>query len=301
MKIGFIGLGRMGRNMATRLLKRGHRVVAFDRSPSVTRSFSKHSRARAAHSLEHIVSLLPSPRVFWIMIPAGAPVDHVLASLTPLLDRGDVVIDGGNSFYEDSRRRYTSLKKKRIHFLDVGTSGGLEGASSGASLTIGGDRSVFNGLKPLFRDLAAPNGFGYMGPAGAGHYVKMIHNGIEYSLLQAYGEGFEVLEKGPYSLSHADVARVWNHGGVIRSWLLELAESAFRKDPHLNALSGVVGGGETGGWASRTARKYGARMRSVEWALRERRRSKKTGRFSGKVIAAIRNEFGGHPVVKKRR
>lgn len=300
MEIGFIGLGRMGNNMCLHLLEKGHRVVVYDRNADAVKELHK-TGAVPAYSIAELAGALRVPRTIWIMVPAGAPVDQVISELMPFLHAKDVVIDGGNSFYQDSVRRAKELKKKSVFFLDVGTSGGLEGARNGACITVGGDYNAYKRLQKLFSDLAVKNGFAFVGSSGAGHYVKMVHNAIEYALLEAYGEGFELLEKGPYRVDLSMVAKTWSHGSVIRSWLLELAEKSFSADSRLNKITGVVGGGETGSWAVSVAKKYGVKLGSVELALKERRASSKRDRFAGKVIAAVRNQFGGHPVVKKKR
>ncbi len=300
MKLGFVGLGRMGSNMVLRLIKTGHMPVVYNRSPEPGIALEKAGAERAEDYAE-LCGMLIAPRVIWIMVPAGRPVDGVIGALLPHLAKGDTLIDGGNSNYLDSVRRCKLLKKKGMHFLDIGTSGGLEGARNGACLTIGGDEKVYRKLVPLFRSLAAKHGFLHCGPSGAGHYVKTIHNGIEYSILQAYGEGFSVLEAAPYRLNLAKIAAVWSHGSVIRSWLLELAFREFRKSPRLSGIEGVVGGGETGDWAVRQAKRAKVRVPSMELALRERKRSARKPSFTGKVIAAIRNGFGGHSVMKRTK
>ena len=234
------------------------------------------------------------------MVTAGKPVDIVIEEILPYLKKGDIVIDGGNSFYKDSVRRYNYLKKKSIDFLDIGTSGGLSGARHGACLTIGGDINVFKKIEFVCKFVSAKDGYAYVGPSGAGHFVKMTHNGVEYALLQAYGDGYELLYNGPYkNLDFKKISTTWKNGSVIRSWLVELAEDAFSKDARLSKIEGVVGGGETGTWAIETAKEYNVPFESVKLALKLRKKSQKKPSFSGKVIAALRNEFGGHEVVKK--
>ncbi len=305
MRIGFYGLGRMGHNIVLHLLdekherheKRSrHSVVAYNRHSDKTRKIARRG-AVPSYSVEEFVKKLPRPRKIWLMVPAGRPVDAVIRQLLPHMNRGDIIIDGGNSFYRDSVRRHAALKKRGISFLDCGTSGGLEGARHGACLTIGGDRTVFKRCEALFRAVAAKGGYAYVGPAGAGHFVKMVHNGMEYAMLQATGEGFELLRRGPYrNLDLRKMADVWSHGSVIRSWLMELAADAFRKDPKLSRIRGRVGGGQTGAWSVKTAKKYRVAVPSVELALRIRKKSRKKDTFSSRVIAALRQEFGGHPV-----
>ncbi|MBI5176670.1 decarboxylating 6-phosphogluconate dehydrogenase [Candidatus Micrarchaeota archaeon] len=298
MEIGFVGLGRMGRNVVLNLLEKKVRVVAHNRSPEKVREIAK-AGAVPAFSPSELCAKLKSPRVIWLMVTAGAPVDEMIAELLPHLRKGDLLIDGGNSFYKDSIGRHDSLRSGGIDFLDVGTSGGLGGARHGACLTIGGEETVFKKAELLFKLVACKDGYAHVGGAGAGHYVKIIHNGMEYALLQAYGEGFEALAQSPYKLDLPKVAKVWQHGSVIRSWLLELAQSALEKDPKLERLEGEVGGGETGRWAIGQAWEAGAPFSSVANAYSARLRSRQKDSFSGKVIAAVRNGFGGHEVTRR--
>lgn len=301
MELGFIGLGRMGLNMVTRLLSKGHKVVAFDKIKANIDGAAANG-ALAASSPGKLAKSLKKPRIVWLMVPAGKIVDDVIfQDLLPHLSSKDIVIDGGNSHYRDSQRRALTLKEKDIFFLDVGTSGGLEGAASGASLTIGGEKEAFKRVKPIFESLAAPDGFGYVGNSGAGHYVKMVHNAIEYILLQAYGEGFELLEKSPYELNLAQISRLWNNGGVIRSWILELAQRALEKDPELATLQGTVGGGETGSWAVEAAREMEVPLPMTSLALALRLRSRQEDSFASKIVAALRREFGGHAVKEAKQ
>jgi 6-phosphogluconate dehydrogenase len=294
MRIGYIGLGRMGLRMVSRILK-AHQVVAYDIEPgSVVRA--AELGAEPAASLRSLAEKLHPPRIVWIMVPAGKPVDEVVDGLLPHLERGDILIDGGNSYYKDSVRRAERLMARGVHYLDVGTSGGLEGAEEGASLTIGGHVEAYHIVTPLFQCIARPGAFLHCGPSGAGHYVKMVHNGIEYAMLQALGEGFEMLKSGPYDIDLEDVARNWNNGCVIRSWLLELAGRAFVEDPKLERLGGEVGGGETGLWAVETAMEMEVPTPVIALSLLMRYRSRQEDTFAGKVVAAIRREFGGHPV-----
>ena len=313
MKLGFIGLGRMGFNIVLNLVDKGINVVAYNRSPEPLRKLEKyiggmrtslrgsHTSIETSFSIEELINKLPKQKIIWLMVTAGKPVDAVIKELLPYLNKEDIIIDGGNSFYKDSIRRYKFLKNKKIHFIDIGTSGGLKGARYGACLTIGGDKKIFKKVEPICRDVSAKNGYSYVGDAGAGHFVKMIHNGIEYAMLQAYGDGFELLFKGHYkNLDLRKIAETWQNGSVIRSWLIELAIEAFRKDPKLSKIEGVIGGGETGQWAVNTAEEYGVPFESVRLALKLRKSSKIHPTFAGKVIAALRNEFGGHEIVKKK-
>lgn len=299
MKLGFIGLGRMGFNMALNLKDHKIDVIAYNRSPQPLKEIKKYG-VKATFSVGEFVKKLPKQKVIWLMVTAGKPVDLVIDELIPHLNANDIIIDGGNSFYKDSIRRYKQLKNKKIHFVDIGTSGGLKGARYGACLTIGGDKKIFKKIEWLCKAVSAKNGYAYVGGAGAGHFVKMVHNGIEYALLQDYGEGFELLFRGPYkNLDLRKIAETWQNGSVIRSWLLELAADAFKKNPKLSKIKGIIGGGETGQWAVNTAKEYKIPFESIKLALKLRKKSKKYPTFSGKVVAALRNEFGGHEVVRK--
>lgn len=301
MELGFIGLGRMGQNMVIRLLSKGHKVVAYDKIRANIDEVAGRGAVAAASPAE-LAQNLKKPRAVWLMVPAGRIVDEVIfQDLLPRLDKMDTVIDGGNSHYKDSQRRALSLKEKGIFFLDVGTSGGLEGAASGASLTIGGEKEAFKRVEAIFESLAMSGGYGYVGESGAGHFVKMVHNAIEYILLQAYGEGFELLEKSSYALDLAQIARLWNNGGVIRSWVLELAQRALEKDPELTTLRGAVGGGETGSWAVEAALEKGVPLPLTSLALALRLRSRQEDSFASKLVAALRKEFGGHEVQETKK
>jgi 6-phosphogluconate dehydrogenase len=295
MELGLIGLGRMGANMAQRLLGGDHRVVAYDRDPEAVHSVAS-AGAAGAGSLEELVRKLSPPRAVWLMVPAGAPVEQTIHSLAPLLSPGDVIIDGGNSYYKDSARRAASLSKQRLHFLDVGTSGGIWGLKMGYCLMIGGEDEVFRRLEPIFRTLAPEEGYAYMGPSGAGHFVKMVHNGIEYGLLQAYAEGFELLHASPYELDLAQLARLWNHGSVVRSWLLELTEKALAADPGLASVKSYVEDSGEGRWTVLEAVERGVPLPVISLSLFSRFRSRQDDSFAAKVIAALRREFGGHAV-----
>jgi 6-phosphogluconate dehydrogenase len=295
MELGVIGLGRMGSNMSQRLMEGGHSVVAYDRSAEAVREVAK-AGAAGAGSLEELVRKLSPPRAVWLMVPAGAPVAETIHSLAPLLSPGDVIIDGGNSYYKDSIQRAASLRKQRLHFLDVGTSGGIWGLKMGYCLMIGGDWEVFRRLEPIFRTLAPEEGYAYMGRSGAGHFVKMVHNGIEYGLLQAYAEGFELLHASPYELDLAQLARLWNRGSVVRSWLLELTEKALAADPGLATIKGYVEDSGEGRWTVLEAVERGVPLPVISLSLLSRFRSQQDESFGAKVIAALRREFGGHAV-----
>jgi len=295
MELGLIGLGRMGANMAQRLLNGGHRTVAYDRDPDAVRVV-ENAGAVGADSLEELVRKLSPPRAVWLMVPAGDPVEQTIQSLVPLLSPDDTVIDGGNSYYKDSVRRAESLKKHRLHFLDVGTSGGIWGLKVGYCLMIGGEEEAFRRLEPVFRTLAPEEGYAHVGPSGAGHFAKMVHNGIEYGLLQAYAEGFELLHASSYELDLAQLARLWNRGSVVRSWLLELAEKALAADPGLASIKGYVEDSGEGRWTVLEAVDRGVPMPVITLSLLSRFRSRQEESFGAKVIAALRREFGGHVV-----
>jgi 6-phosphogluconate dehydrogenase len=297
MQVGMIGLGRMGMNMTKRLIKGGHSVVAYNKSVDKVAE-AKKAKARPAYSLEELVKALKRPRVVWMMVPAGKPVDEMIDGLTGLLATGDILIDGGNSYYKDDIRRGEMLKTLGIHYMDVGVSGGIWGLREGYCLMAGGDRKIYRKIEPLLKTLAPGEGYLYCGPAGAGHYVKMIHNGIEYGMMAAYGEGFELLHASEYAagLSLADVAHLWNRGSVVRSWLLELAEDAFRKDADLSGIKGYVEDSGEGRWTVQQAIETAVASPVIAISLFNRFRSRQEESFSDKLLAALRNEFGGHAV-----
>ncbi len=298
MQIGLIGLGRMGMNMAKRLLQGGHEVVAYNRTPEKTEEIVKEG-ATGSFSLTELVDKLTPPRAVWLMLPAGKPVDDHLEQLKELLAPGDIVIDGGNSYYKDDIRRGEFLAEKKIKFVDVGVSGGIWGLKVGYCLMAGGDRQVYDYLEPVFKTLAPQEGYLYCGPTGAGHFVKMVHNGIEYGMMQAYGEGFAILEGSPYGefLNYAQVAHLWNQGSVIRSWLLELLEAAFGKDERLTKIRGYVEDSGEGRWTVQQAVESGVSAPVIALSLFRRFRSRKEDAFEDRVLAALRREFGGHAVV----
>lgn len=298
MRLGFIGLGRMGHNVVLNLLSKKNEVVAYNRSTDKVKKIVKQG-AIGAYSVEELVQKLPKPKlIIIIMVTAGKPVDAILKQLLPLLSKNDTIIEAGNSWFEDSIKRSKLCKKRGIHFIDMGTSGGLEGARHGASLMIGGDKPVFRKLEPLFKAMAAKDGYAYMGPSGAGHFVKMVHNGIEYAIEEAYAEGFEVLDKSKYSYDYEKVANVWNHGSIIRSFLCETAQDAFRKDPKLRKFRGKIGGGETGRWTLKVADREKAEIETLRHALKKRRQSRRKQSFATKIVSAMRAEFGGHEEAK---
>jgi 6-phosphogluconate dehydrogenase len=298
MQLAMIGLGRMGGNMTERLMRDGHRVVVFDRSPETVQKYVGLG-ALGATAPADVVAKLTSPRVVWIMVPAGKPVDETIAALIPGLSKGDVIIDGGNSNFHDTLRRATELEPKGIHFVDSGTSGGIWGLENGYCLMIGASPEAFALCEPIFKSLAQRDGYAHMGPPGSGHYVKMVHNGIEYGMLQAYAEGYEILHASKdFKLDLGRIAAVWNHGSVVRSWVNELVERAFKKDPNLDALKGYVEDSGEGRWTVQEAIDLDVPAPVITLSLLARLRSRQTDSFGAKVIAALRNEFGGHAVKK---
>lgn len=299
MKIGFVGLGKMGGGMVGRLLSGGHEVVAFDPIKEAMKQ-AENKGAVPTSSFEELVDQLDAPRAIWIMVPSGKPTGETITSLSHLLGERDILIDGGNSFYKDSMKRAQGLKEKGISFLDVGTSGGIWGPKIGYCLMIGGEEDVFKKIEPIFKALAPEKGYAYVGTAGAGHFVKMVHNGIEYALLQGYAEGFEIMHtKSAFNLDLAKIAYLWNQGSVIRSWLLELAESALKKDPHLKSIRDYIEDSGEGRWTVAGAIEENVPAPVITLSLLERFRSRQEESFSAKVIAALRDEFGGHGVKKK--
>ncbi len=300
MKTGFVGLGKMGMNMVQRLLNDKHEIVAYARTDSTVQK-AVDIGAVGAESLQDMVEKLPAPRVIWIMVPAGKATEETVDKLSGILVKGDILIDGGNSLYKDSMRRAEELKAKDISFLDVGTSGGIWGLQIGYCMMIGGDKEVFSTAEPLFMTLAPEYGYSHVGPNGAGHYVKMVHNGIEYAMLQAYAEGFEILNaKKEFDLDLRRISNLWNQGSVIRSWLLELAENAFEKDAKLDSIKGYVEDSGEGRWTVAEAIEQDVPAPTITISLLERFRSRQAESFSAKVIAALRNEFGGHAVKTKK-
>ena len=295
MEIGFIGLGKMGMNMVTRLRRGHHRVVAFDRQQDLVKR-AEGTGAVGAASLEDLVSQLAKPRAVWVMVPSGKPTEETIHALADLLDADDVIIDGGNTRFSDDVRRADALQRQRIHYVDAGTSGGIWGLQIGYCLMIGGERDAVDRLKPAFTTLAPENGWAHVGGHGAGHYVKMVHNGIEYSMMQGYAEGFELMSNSAYHLDLAKVADLWMHGSVVRSWLLELAADALKADPHLDKLKGYVQDSGEGRWMLMDALDKDVPVPTLSAALFTRFRSRQTESFSEKLLAALRNAFGGHGV-----
>lgn len=299
MQIALIGLGKMGFNLGLNLHRQKHEVLAFDLNQQTVASI-KERGITTANSIEQLVNALTGRRVVWLMIPAGAAVDLTLQELTPLLRAGDIVIDGGNSNYKDTMRRAKNLESHGIEFLDCGTSGGTDGALHGICAMLGGKKDAFQYCEPFIRDIAVPKGYLYCGPSGAGHFVKMIHNGIEYGMMQSIAEGFEVLHKSEFNLDLKSVAGVWNHGSVVRSWLMELTENALSKDPKLEGIKGIMHSSGEGKWTLETALEKQIATPVIALSLLMRYRSLEEDTFSGKIVAALRNEFGGHAVEKAR-
>jgi 6-phosphogluconate dehydrogenase len=299
MQLAMIGLGKMGGNMTERLLRGEHQVVAFDRTAETVQKYAKLG-ATGVHSLADMIKKLSAPRVVWIMVPAGDPVDQTIAELRPALGEGDIVIDGGNSNFHDTIRRATALAEAGIQFIDCGTSGGIWGLEKGYCLMVGGDKRAVLRCEPIFKTLAQEGGYTHVGPSGAGHYVKMIHNGIEYGLMQAYAEGYEILHASKTfpGLDLAAIGELWQHGSVVRSWLNELAVSAFRKDKSLDQIKGFVADSGEGRWTVQEAIDTDVPAAVITLSLLMRFRSRQTDSFSMKVLAALRNEFGGHAVQK---
>ena len=297
MQIALIGLGKMGFNLGLNMHKHQHEVLAFDLN-QLTVETIKQKGLTTAGSIEQLVHNMSGRRVIWMMIPAGEAVDLTIQELVPLLRAGDILIDGGNSNYKDSVRRAKELEASGIDLLDCGTSGGTDGALNGICAMIGGRKEAFAFCEGLFKDLSVPQGYLYCGPSGAGHFVKMIHNGIEYGMMQSIAEGFEILHKSEFNLDLKSVAGVWNHGSVVRSWLMELTENALSKDPKLASIKGIMHSSGEGKWTLETALEKQISTPVIALSLLMRYRSLEDDTFSGKIIAALRNEFGGHAVEK---
>ncbi|MGI6286194.1 decarboxylating 6-phosphogluconate dehydrogenase [Neomoorella humiferrea] len=298
MRVGLIGLGKMGLNLALNMLDHGHEVIGYARTKA-TVDYAAAQGIKGAYSLGEMVDLLKTPRLVWLMIPAGPAVDEVIEHLLPLLSPGDIIVDGGNSHYKDTLRRYEYLKARGIRFADSGTSGGMEGARYGACCMVGAEDEVFAYLEHLFKDITVPGGYLHTGPPGSGHYVKMVHNGIEYGMMQAIGEGMEVLAKGPFKLDLRAVAGVWRHGSVIRGWLMDLMEKALSKDVTLESIKDIAYSSGEGLWTVEEALRLKVPAPVITAALQMRYRSEQEESFATKVVAALRHEFGGHEVARK--
>jgi 6-phosphogluconate dehydrogenase len=298
MKIGFIGLGKMGSNMVKRLLRNGHKVVTYD--PNISdNKIGANSESIKVNSIPELVDNLPLSRIVWLMVPEGNPVKENILELTKVLKARDTIVDGGNSNWRDASIHATELKKKGINFIDCGTSGGIWGLENGYCLMVGGDKKVCNELSPIFSSLAQENGFLYCGPSGAGHFVKMVHNGIEYGMMQAYAEGFEVMERSSFNLNMNEISKVWQNGSVVRSWLLELAGSLFEEDPKLSQIKDHVEDSGEGRWMVQTAIDLNVPAPVITLSLLSRLRSRQPESFSMKVLAGLRNRFGGHAIKSK--
>ncbi|MCH7698040.1 MAG: decarboxylating 6-phosphogluconate dehydrogenase [Chloroflexi bacterium] len=289
MQVGMVGLGRMGANMAERLRRGDHEVIGYDRNAEISE----------VGSLSELVDRLTAPRVAWVMVPAGDPTEQTIQELAGLLRKGDLIVDGGNSNFRDSMRRSTELEERGLLYMDAGTSGGVWGLEVGYCLMVGGSDEAFRLVEPALKTLAPEDGYAHVGPAGAGHFTKMVHNGIEYAMLQSYAEGFEILEASQFNLDLHQLAALWNHGSVVRSWLLELAERAFDKDPHLSEIRGYVEDSGEGRWTVFEAINENVPAPTIAASLFARFASRQEDAFAMKVIAALRNEFGGHAVKKQ--
>lgn len=297
MELGFIGLGKMGMNMVTRLRRDQHRVVVYDRSNDLIKQ-AEGLGCIGSSSLADLVSKLSAPKAVWVMVPSGAPTEETIKAVAALLQPGDTIVDGGNTRFHDDVRRAAELKTKGIHYVDAGTSGGIWGLTVGYCLMVGGEEAVVQHLAPVFKTLAPENGWAHVGAVGAGHYVKMVHNGIEYSMMQGYAEGFELMSKSEYKLNLARIADLWMQGSVVRSWLLELAAGALKQDPKLDQLKGYVQDSGEGRWMIADAIEKDVPVPTLTTALFTRFRSRQEQSFAEKMLAALRNAFGGHAVRK---
>ena len=298
MRIGFIGLGRMGANMVRRLVRDGHQIVVYNRTPEKTTEIAGEG-AIPTYSIAELVAALEKPRAVWVMVPAGEPTDATIMALAERLSPGDIVVDGGNSNYKDTMRRAAALKGKGLQFVDVGTSGGVWGLSEGYSMMVGGEEAAVERLRPILEALApaGDKGWGRVGPSGSGHFVKMVHNGIEYGLMQAYAEGFELMQrKDGFGLDLGRIAEIWRHGSVVRSWLLDLTADALAKNPGLDGIAAYVPDSGEGRWTAIEAIETGVSLPVITMALQNRFRSREEAPFGDKLLAAMRNQFGGHAV-----
>lgn len=298
MQLGLIGLGKMGYNLALNFKNHGHKVTAFDVNKAAVEKIGAEGISTAP-SIVDLVNSLTGTRVIWLMVPAGNVVDVILNNLKNHLKAGDILIDGGNSHYKETIARARDLEKMGIHLLDCGTSGGVNGALHGVCTMIGGKKEVFDHCDSLFKSISVPNGYLYCGKSGSGHFVKMVHNGIEYGMMQSIAEGFELLHRYDGEMDLSAVSKVWNHGSVVRSWLMELTQSALEKDKNLNSIKGVMHSSGEGKWTVETALEMGVSTPVITMSLLMRYRSQVEDTFSGKIVAALRNEFGGHAVEKK--
>ena len=298
MKLGFIGLGKMGLPMTERLLKGGHEVIVYNRSPEKVKTAVRRGAA-ASSSVEELAEKLPGRKVVWLMVPSGETVDRMIEQVSVKMKSGDIIIDGGNSNWKDSKRRGASLSDKEIHYIDCGTSGGVWGLENGYCLMYGGDKEPCSYVEPVFKTLAPENGYLHCGKTGSGHFVKMVHNGIEYGMMQAYAEGFAIMDKSEFNIDNLAVSRVWQHSSVIRSWLLELAELAFAEDPDLDKLEPYVSDSGEGRWTVDAAVELGVPAPVISSSIFSRFQSQGSGDYSMKLLSALRNQFGGHAVKEK--
>jgi len=296
MKLGFIGLGRMGLNMVFNLIDHKHQVVAYNRSPEPIKEAAGYGAVPAA-SLPDLVGKISPPRIIWLMVKSGQPVDDFIARLAPVLKKGDLIIDGGNSYFEDSKRRYAELRKKGICFLDCGTSGGMEGARQGACMMIGGDREAFQKVEVLFKDMCVKDGYGYMGTAGAGHFVKMVHNGIEYGMMQAIAEGMQAIKNAPFGTDVKKAVKVYAHGSIVQSRLVDWLAEAYAEGL-VDKVEGTVPKGETEEEMEKLEGR--AEMPALHTARMMRVQSRAKPSYAGKLLAAMRFKFGGHKVVERK-
>ena len=296
MQLGMVGLGKMGANMTTRLIQGGHQVVVYDRSSDAVAQAASGGASASSGLADLCGKLTGTPKIVWIMVPSGKPTDDTIDELRGILRRGDVIIDGGNTNWKDGLAAYDRCKPQGVHLIDAGTSGGVWGLKEGYCLMVGGDDAAVKSCEPIFRTLAPENGYAHVGPAGAGHFSKMVHNGVEYGMLQAYGEGFEILESSPFAFDLEQVAKVWCYGSVVRSWLLELAVLAFQEDPKLAGIRGYVDDTGEGRWTVQAAIDQNVPAPVITLSLMQRFVSRQEESFSAKVIAALRNQFGGHAV-----
>lgn len=298
MEIGLIGLGKMGHQLALNLLDKGHKVTGYD-VMEVSRTQAENAGIKTAASLTELAAKSTERKVMWMMVPAGEPLESVLTELMELLSEGDILIDGGNSNYKDSIHHAEIAAEKGLHFMDLGTSGGTSGARNGACMMIGGNEEAFRYIEPVIHEICVEDGYLYTGKSGSGHFLKMVHNGVEYGMMQAMGEGFELVEKSGFDYDSAAVAKVWNNGSVIRSWLMELAEQAFQKDGHLDEMTGAMQSSGEGQWTVETGLELKVPTPVISMSLMMRYRSLQEDTYAGKVVSALRNEFGGHAVIKK--
>lgn len=301
MDIGMVGLGRMGGNMASRLARGGHRVVAYDRDPD-TRAHAAAKGLESADTLEHLASQLASPRVIWVMVPSGNPTEGTMSALMEVLSEGDIVVDGGNTHYKDSMRRGAEFQRQGLTMIDAGVSGGVWGLEDGYCLMVGGEDEAIAKVEPCFRTLApsSEHGYAHVGPLGAGHFVKMVHNGIEYGLMQAYAEGFELMQaKDLFSLDMAQIAELWGHGSVVRSWLLDLTAHTLKEDSSLADIEPWVEDSGEGRWAVEESVELAVPLPVISMALQARFRSRQSDAFGFKMLAAMRNQFGGHAMHRR--